>query len=108
MDDNKRIISPPSADKDPKVPRLIAPLDNNPDKSVIEATAPTFQLGDIANTLCFMVLLEEKENVNNSMFAGLDWTLAKCRTLVSNDAALEKAVRDCFEKESLDPLPEYG
>ena len=108
MDDHKRTISPPLAEKDPKVPRLMAPLANNADKTVIKATASSFQSGDIANTLCLMVLMEKNENVHNSMFAGLHWTLTKRRALVSNNPALEKAVRDCFEKENLDPLRAYS
>jgi len=50
---------------------------------------------------------DEEENGNDSMFSGLgwtptSWTPTSCATLVSNDPALEKAVRDCFEKGSLD------
>ena len=106
MDDNKRTISPPSVEKDPKVPRLGS--SNNRDKAIITAAVPKFESGNIAKALGFLAYLDEEENGNDSMFAGWGWTPASCATLVPNDPALEKAVRVCFEKESLDPLREYS
>ena len=108
MNDNKRTISSPSADKNPKFLRLVASSSNNRDNAIITAAVPKFESGNIAKALGFLAYLDEEENGNDSMFAGWGWTPASCATLVSNDPALEKAVRVCFEKESLDPLREYS
>jgi len=67
-----------------------------------------FNLGDIAGALAIIVFVEEMENNQNSMFAGLGWTKSRCASLVSDDSILEQAVRDCFKIESLDPLRRYG
>ena len=53
MDDNKRTTSLPSADKDPKVSRFVAPSSNNRDKAIITAAVPKFEWGNIAKALGF-------------------------------------------------------
>ena len=53
-----------------------------------------------------MVLLAKAND--GSTFADLGLTPEICKSLVLIDSALENAVRDCFEKESLDPLWDYS
>ena len=81
---------------------------NSRDKKIIEAAVPVFKSGNIADALAILVALEGIGDPNTSMFAGLGWDLTKCESLVLNDSTLKNAVRDCFQKESLDALRKYS
>jgi hypothetical protein len=79
---------------------------NNREKEIVKLAVPLFKSGDIDDALTLLVILERANE--DSIFANLGLTPANCDSLVSNDFALEQAVRKCFEQESLDPLREYS
>jgi len=79
---------------------------NNRDKEILNWAVPGFKSGRIDEALVLMVLLAKAKD--GSTFADLGLTPEICKSLVLIDSALENAVRDCFEKESLDPLWDYS
>lgn len=81
---------------------------NNRDKDIIEVAVPEFKSGDMTRALTTPVALEGFDDPNTSMFTGLGWDFKRCGSLVLEDSTLKKAVRNFFQKESLDPLQEYS